>query len=40
MNKKEFARNYAEGDSILEESWRRTWWVIYITDAHIAGMPH
>ena len=39
MNKKEFARNYAEGDSILEESWRRTWWVIYITDAHIAGMP-
>ncbi|KUM58026.1 hypothetical protein ACN42_g9151 [Penicillium freii] len=40
MNKKEFARNYAEADSVLEESWRRTWWVIYITDAHIAGSTH
>lgn len=39
MNKKEFAQNYAEADAVLEESWRRTWWVIYITDAHIAGMP-
>lgn len=38
MNKSEFARNHAEADSVLEESWRRTWWVIYITDAHIAGM--
>ncbi|KAI1838083.1 transcriptional regulator family: Fungal Specific TF [Penicillium roqueforti] len=40
MNKSEFARNHAEADSVLEESWRRTWWVIYITDAHIAGSTH
>jgi hypothetical protein len=37
MNKKAFAQDYGEGNSVLEESWRRTWWVIYITDAHIAG---
>jgi len=37
MNKKEFAQSYGEDNSVLEESWRRTWWVIYITDAHIAG---
>ncbi|OQE11083.1 hypothetical protein PENVUL_c003G02784 [Penicillium vulpinum] len=40
MNKKEFAQNYPEADSVIEESWRRTWWVIYITDAHIAGSTH
>ncbi|KAJ5773705.1 hypothetical protein N7457_008601 [Penicillium paradoxum] len=38
MNKKEFAQTYGEADPVVEESWRRTWWVIYITDAHIAGM--
>jgi hypothetical protein len=37
MNEKEYAQNYGEGNAVLEESWRRTWWVIYITDAHIAG---
>ncbi|KAJ5384199.1 Major facilitator superfamily domain general substrate transporter [Penicillium concentricum] len=40
MNKKQFAQNYGEANSLLEESWRRTWWVIYITDAHIAGSTH
>ncbi|KAJ5499471.1 Major facilitator superfamily domain general substrate transporter [Penicillium expansum] len=40
MSKKEFAQNYGEADSVLEESWRRTWWVIYITDVHIAGSTH
>ncbi|KAL3433549.1 hypothetical protein BDV09DRAFT_171662 [Aspergillus tetrazonus] len=30
---------YANGstDPLLEECWRRTWWQIYMTDAHIAG---
>lgn len=37
MNKRQFAKTYGEGNSVVEESWRRTWWVIYITDAHIAG---
>ncbi|OQE46957.1 hypothetical protein PENCOP_c001G06717 [Penicillium coprophilum] len=40
MNRKEFASTNAEVDTVLEESWRRTWWVIYITDAHIAGSTH
>ena len=40
INKKEFSRSYGNGDSLLEESLRRTWWVIYITDAHIAGSTH
>lgn len=38
MNKREFAQSSGEGMPVLEESWRRTWWVIYITDAHIAGI--
>ncbi|KAJ5771106.1 uncharacterized protein N7511_003157 [Penicillium nucicola] len=40
MNKKEYSRTYGYGDPLLEESLRRTWWVIYITDAHIAGSTH
>ncbi|CAG8257515.1 unnamed protein product [Penicillium salamii] len=40
MNKKHFAQTYGEGNPVVEESWRRTWWVIYITDAHIAGSTH
>ncbi|OQD90050.1 hypothetical protein PENANT_c002G07469 [Penicillium antarcticum] len=40
MNKKEFSQTYGNGDSLFEESLRRTWWVIYITDAHIAGSTH
>jgi hypothetical protein len=40
MNKKEFSQTYGNGDPVLEESLRRTWWVIYITDAHIAGSTH
>ncbi|KAJ6091560.1 hypothetical protein N7467_003529 [Penicillium canescens] len=40
MNRKESSQTYGHGDSFLEESLRRTWWVIYITDAHIAGSTH
>ncbi|KAJ5344327.1 uncharacterized protein N7506_002692 [Penicillium brevicompactum] len=40
MNKNQFAKTYGEGNAVVEESWRRTWWVIYITDAHIAGSTH
>lgn len=36
MYKKGFARSHIESDSVLEEIWRRTWWLIYITDAHVA----
>lgn len=27
-----------QGISVLEESWRRTWWELYIIDAMIAGV--
>lgn len=37
MNQRVFAVECGRHDPILEESWRRTWWQIYITDAHIAG---
>lgn len=40
INRQEFAQENSRGDPILAESWRRTWWQIYITDAHIAGSTH
>jgi hypothetical protein len=40
MHLQGYAVQHGEGDPILEESWRRTWWQVYITDAHIAGSTH
>jgi hypothetical protein len=40
MHTAEFASENGHGDAVLEESWRRTWWSIYVTDAHIAGSTH
>ncbi|KAF2110455.1 hypothetical protein BDV96DRAFT_202238 [Lophiotrema nucula] len=40
MHKAEFAVQHGLGDPMLEESWRRTWWQLYVTDAHIAGSTH
>ncbi|KAF2034331.1 hypothetical protein EK21DRAFT_97443 [Setomelanomma holmii] len=40
MHKAEFTSQHGRGDAILEESWRRTWWTVYTTDAHIAGSTH
>ncbi|KAL2871659.1 uncharacterized protein BJX67DRAFT_342759 [Aspergillus lucknowensis] len=37
MNKREFAYENGNNDPLLEECWRRTWWQVYVTDAHIAG---
>lgn len=37
MHKKEFADMHGEGDGVLMESWRRTWWMLYIVDAYYAG---
>lgn len=34
MNKKSFADAEVESDAVLAESWRRTWWMIYIVDAN------
>jgi hypothetical protein len=38
MNKREFAAVHGNGWSTLEESWRRTWWEMYIIDGMIAGV--
>ncbi|QGI68493.1 hypothetical protein CEK26_012454 [Fusarium fujikuroi] len=37
MHKKEFATTWGFGDSMMVECWRRTWWMLFITDASYAG---
>lgn len=36
MHEKSFADAVADGDPILAESWRRTWWMLYLTDANFS----
>ncbi|KAJ4117537.1 hypothetical protein NW768_010900 [Fusarium equiseti] len=36
MHKREFVDAYG-GDAVLMESWRRTWWMLFIMDAYYAG---
>jgi hypothetical protein len=36
MHRIEFVNTYG-GDLVLMESWRRTWWMLYIVDAYYAG---
>lgn len=38
MDKKEFASANGCGSTIMEESWRRTWWELYVVDGMIAGV--
>lgn len=38
MHHRKFASQYGGGDRIIEESWRRTWWQIYIVDAYHAAI--
>jgi hypothetical protein len=38
MGMREYAVQNGEGSSVLEESWRRTWWMIFITDCLFAGI--
>ncbi len=38
LNKREFAAMHGRGDPVLEESWRRTWWDLYVCDGMIAGV--
>ena len=37
MHLENFASRHGHGNSLLEESWRRTWWQIYLTEGNIAG---
>lgn len=38
MHHREFAFENGGGDLVMQESWRRTWWQIYLIDAHYAAI--
>jgi hypothetical protein len=40
MNSQSFAQDNGEGDAVLEESWRRTWWLLYMTDGIFSRIRH
>jgi|SRR6266498_3840892 len=40
MHLREFAILHGNGDQVLEECWRRTWWQIYINDMYVASSSH
>jgi hypothetical protein len=40
MNTQSFARDNGEGDPVMEESWRRTWWLLYMTDGIFSRIRH
>lgn len=40
MNQKSYAVDLGAGNPVLEESWRRTWWELYVIDALFAGIRH
>ncbi|KAK2594458.1 hypothetical protein QQS21_007804 [Conoideocrella luteorostrata] len=40
MNSQSFASKNGQRWAILEDSWRRTWWELYIIDSIFAGIRH
>jgi len=38
MNARDFASLNSNGSDVLEESWRRTWWELFVVDGMIAGV--
>lgn len=38
LNTRQFAALHGRGNPILEESWRRTWWDLYVCDGMVAGV--
>ncbi|KAJ4324158.1 hypothetical protein N0V84_003991 [Fusarium piperis] len=38
LNTRPFATLHGRGMAVLEESWRRTWWDLYVVDGMIAGV--
>ena len=38
MNRAEFSTTHSEGSQSLEESWRRTWWELYVLDGMLAAL--
>jgi hypothetical protein len=40
MQSSSFATENGEGNPVLEESWRRTWWLLYVVDGSFAAIRH
>ena len=40
MHLRTFAEQHGENDPVLEESWRRTWWLLFIIDVNMAASSH
>ncbi|KIM93884.1 hypothetical protein OIDMADRAFT_172967 [Oidiodendron maius Zn] len=40
MQSRLFAYESGEGNDVMEESWRRTWWLLFIIDGTFAGIRH
>lgn len=40
MHDRHFAGANGCGDAVLQESWRRTWWSLFVIDAFYAAMTH
>ncbi|TVY65503.1 hypothetical protein LSUE1_G007116 [Lachnellula suecica] len=40
MHQEAFSESNSDGDAILAESWRRTWWTLYGTDGLFAAISH
>lgn len=40
MNQHEFATDNANSDPVVAESWRRTWWELFVVDCLFAGIRH
>jgi hypothetical protein len=40
MRSSSFAAEYGEGNPVLEESWRRTWWELFVIDGSFAAIRH
>ena len=38
MFDRQYATDNGNGDGALEESWRRTWWQVFIVDAYYAAI--
>lgn len=38
LNTREYAAQYGRGIPVLEESWRRTWWDLFVVDGMVAGV--
>lgn len=38
MNRNEYAIHYGNGNPVLEECWRRTWWEVFVCDGFFAGV--